>query len=471
MAEQTLDNSKGQFKSRFGFLMASIGSAVGLGNLWAFPYKMGKNGGFAFLLIYLLMFATVGVVMMLTELSFGRKTGKGVIYAWRTLSNKYTFVGFLGWLSPLLILGFYCMLGGYCLKYSIANLGDIFGAGWGVHGADSGKFFTAFYSSQSQSVIFTIIFTALTVGIVLGGVSSGIEKFSSIAMPALFFMLVIVIIRSVTLPGAGAGLSFVFKPKFEVFEGVGWISVLASAGSQLFFSLSLAMGIMITFGSYMSKEDDVQQSAVIIPIADTIIAVMAAMATMPAVFAKGLEPGQGPGMLFVTLQYVFAEMGKAGPVFGFIFYFLVFIAAITSSISLVEAVGASLMDHDIAKGRPVKRVKSTMIVALIITIEGILISLDGLGTHGILHIFGQGTALDVFDLLSEGLMMPLGAFLTAVIFGWIHPDYLDDDIEQGGQTFKMKKYWHFCMKWIVPIIMALVLVGQIDGFFGLHIFS
>ena len=471
MADQTLENSKGQFKSRFGFLMASIGSAVGLGNLWAFPYKMGKNGGFAFLLIYLLMFATVGVVMMLTELSFGRKTGKGVIYAWRTLSNKYTFVGFLGWLSPLLILGFYCMLGGYCLKYSIANLGDIFGAGWGVHGADSGKFFTAFYSSQSQSVIFTIIFTALTVGIVLGGVSSGIEKFSSIAMPALFFMLVIVIIRSVTLPGAGAGLSFVFKPKFEVFEGVGWISVLASAGSQLFFSLSLAMGIMITFGSYMSKEDDVQQSAVIIPIADTIIAVMAAMATMPAVFAKGLEPGQGPGMLFVTLQYVFAEMGKAGPVFGFIFYFLVFIAAITSSISLVEAVGASLMDHDIAKGRPVKRVKSTMIVALIITIEGILISLDGLGTHGILHIFGQGTALDVFDLLSEGLMMPLGAFLTAVIFGWIHPDYLDDDIEQGGQTFKMKKYWHFCMKWIVPIIMALVLIGQIDGFFGLHIFG
>ncbi len=471
MADQNLDNSKGQFQSRFGFLMASIGSAVGLGNLWAFPYKMGKNGGFAFLLIYLLMFATVGVVMMLTELSFGRKTGKGVIYAWKTLSNKYTFIGFLGWLSPLLILGFYCMLGGYCLKYSIANLGDIFGAGWGVHGTDSAQFFTAFYSSQSQSVIFTIIFTALTVGIVLGGVSGGIEKFSSIAMPALFFMLVIVIIRSVTLPGAGAGLAFVFKPNFAVFKGVGWITVMASAGSQLFFSLSLAMGIMITFGSYMKKDDDIQQSSVIIPVADTLIAVMAAMATMPAVFAKGLEPGQGPGMLFVTLQYVFAEMGKAGPIFGFIFYALVFIAAITSSISLVEAVGASLMDREIAHGQKAHRTKATLIVALIITIEGILISLDGLGAHGILHIFGQGTALDVFDLCSEGIMMPLGAFLTAVVFGWFTPNYLDDDIEQSGYKFKMKKYWHFCMKWIVPIVMGLVLVGQIDTFFGLGIFS
>ena len=301
-------SSKGQWGSRFGFFAAAVGSAVGLGNLWGFPYKMGNNGGFAFLLIYLILFAFVGVVMMLTELTLGRKTGKGVIQAYATIGKKYSFIGWLGWLSPFLILAFYNVLGGYCMKYMVANFGDIFHTSWGVNGADSAAYFASFYSDQVQSVIYTVIFLALSVFVVAKGVSSGIEKVSTIAMPALFVMLLIVIIRACTLPGAGAGLEYVFKPNFEVFTGKGWISVLASAGGQLFFSLSLAMGIMITYGSYMPKNEDLQQSAIVIPFADTIVAVMAAMATMPAVFAAGLDPGQGPGMLFVTLQTVFQAM-------------------------------------------------------------------------------------------------------------------------------------------------------------------
>lgn len=462
--------SKGQWASSFGFLMAAVGSAVGLGNLWGFPYKMGNNGGFAFLLIYLVLVLFVGVIIMLAELSLGRKSGKGVVAAYESISKKYAFVGWFGWISPLLILGFYTMLGGYCIKYAIANLGDLFNASWGVGDVASGDFFANFYSDQLQTVIFTLIFVFLTILIVRGGVSGGIEKFSSIAMPALFVMLLIVIIRSVTLEGASEGLAFMFKPNFEVFKGSGWISVLAAAGGQMFFSLSLGMGIMITYGSYMKKSENLQQNSIIIPIADTIIAIMAGLAIMPAVFASGLAPDAGPGLLFVTLQTVFQAMGAAGPIFGFLLYTLVFIAAITSSISLLEAVCSTIMDKRAAKGKSVNRSIVTWATGLFIAIEASFISLDGLGSNGFPQIFGQGTWLDTFDLISEGILMPLGALIMSIIFGWIKPGYTDDEISLDDSGFKMKKYFHFCIKFIVPVIMVLVLAGQIDSFFGLKWF-
>ena len=213
-------HEKGQWGSSFGFLMAAIGSAVGLGNLWGFPYKMGMNGGFAFLLLYVILVVFVGYVICLGELSLGRHYGKGVVGAYESLSKKYAFIGWFGWISPLLILGFYCMLGGYCLKYAIANVGDFFGAGFGVGSADSAAYFGAFTSDMLESSIYTIIFVALTVLIVRGGISSGIEKFTKVAMPALFVALVVVILRSVTMPGASEGLSFMFKPDWSVFKWV-----------------------------------------------------------------------------------------------------------------------------------------------------------------------------------------------------------------------------------------------------------
>ena len=468
--ENNLNTDKGQWGSKFGFFMAAIGSAVGLGNLWGFPYKMGNNGGFAFLLIYLILFVVVGVAMTLTELALGRKTGRGVIYAYSQLGKKYSFIGWLGWLSPLLILAFYNVLGGYCIKYMVANFGDIFGASWGIGDVDSGEYFASFFSNQLQSTVFTLIFLGLCLLVVGKGVSEGIERFSTIAMPALFVMLVIVIIRACTMPGAEAGLEFVFKPNFEVFEGTGWISVLASAGGQLFFSLSLAMGIMVTYGSYVKKEEDLQTSSIIIPFADTVVAVMAAMATMPAVFSAGLDPGQGPGMIFVTLQTVFQAMGAAGPFFGFLFYVLVFIAAFTSCISVFEAVVSSVMDYNISKGKHPNRLKSVIIIGVIAIIEATLVSLDGLGSNGFPQFLGQSTWLDSFDLLAEGLMMPLGAVLTSIVFGWIKTGWLDDEIEYGGQRFWMKSFFHFCIKFIAPIMMLLVLLGQINNFFGMHWF-
>ena len=409
------ESHKGQFGSNFGFLMAAIGSAVGLGNLWGFPYKMGANGGFAFLLLYLVLVVFVGYVILVSELALGRRTGKGVIGAYRALSEKYTFIGWMEVIAPWLILSFYSMLGGYCIKYAIANLGDLFGASWGVGGMDSGEFFGAFTSDMLQTVIFSLIFVFLTVIIVVRGVSGGIEKFTTIAMPALFVMLVIIIIRSVTLPGASEGLAFMFKPNWEAFEGAGWIRVLAVAGGQMFFSLSLGMSIMVTYGSYLPKEQNLERSALVIPFADTLVAIMAGLATMPAVFAMGLKPGAGPGLLFVTLQTVFDSMGAVGPFFGFLMYALVFIAAITSSISLLEGTVAVVMDRYIEKGKKFNRKTITTLMGLSIAVTASLVSLDGLGANGFPQFFGQGCWLDAIDLIAEGILMPLGACYMAII--------------------------------------------------------
>ncbi len=461
-------HSKGQWGTSFGFLMAAIGSAVGLGNLWGFPYKMGSNGGFAFLLLYIILVIFVGFVICAGELSLGRHSGKGVVGAYESIDKKYSFIGWFAWISPLLILGFYCMLGGYCIKYALANLGDLFGAGFGVGDVDSGVYFSDFYTDQLQTVIYSVIFVLLTTIIVRAGVSGGIEKFTKIAMPALFFMLLIVIIRSVTLPGASAGLEFMFKPNWEVFKGAGFISVLAAAGGQMFFSLSLGMGITVTYGSYMKKNENIERNALIIPFADTLIAIMAGLAVMPAVFASGLDPGQGPGLLFVTLQTVFQAMGGIGPLFGFLLYGLVFIAAITSSIALLEAVSAVIMDKRAEKGKPIDRKKTTTIMGLIVMAEAIFISLDGLGANGFPQIFGQGCWLDSFDLISEGILMPLGACYMAII---LPTRLVDEEVTLEGNKFTTQKFFDFCIKFVAPLMMVLVLVGQIDTFFKLGIFS
>jgi len=468
MEKKQQENHKGQFGSNIGFLMAAVGSAVGLGNLWGFPYKMGANGGFAFLVLYLILVVLVGYVILMTELVLGRRTGKGVVGAYETLSKKYAFIGWMGAIAPWMILSFYSMLGGYCIKYAIANLGDLFGAGWGVNGQDSGAFFGEFTSDMIQTVIFSLIFVILTVLVVRGGVSGGIEKFTSIAMPALFVMLVIVIIRSVTLPGASAGIEFMFKPDWSAFEGTGWITVLSVAGGQMFFSLSLGMAIMIAYGSYIPKDQSLERSALVIPFADTIIAIMAGLATMPAIFASGLEPGQGPGLLFITLQTVFNSMGKFGPIFGFLMYGLVFIAAITSSISLLEGITAVAMDKAIEKGKKPNRKKYATMLGISIAITASLVSIDGLGANGFPQFFGQSTWLDSIDLISEGILMPLGACYCAIV---IPTAWVDEEVTLNGNKFRTKRFYDFCIKFVAPVMMVIILLGQLDSFFGLGMFS
>lgn len=477
-----MNQKKGQWGSNFGFLMAAIGSAVGLGNIWGFSYKMGKAGGFAFLLIYLLIVVFVGYVIMVSELALGRSAGKGVVHAYRAVGKRYTWIGMMGALSPFLILAFYSVLGGYCMRYAAGNICDLLGLSFGTTGGvgaagaqavsqASNDFFFGFVADQPVAIAYHLIFIVLTILIVVGGVSKGIESFSKIAMPALFVMLCITIVRSVTLPGASEGLSFMFRPDFQAFQGTGWISVLAIAGGQAFFSLSLGMGIMVTYGSYLPKSENLERSALIIPLADTVVAIMAGLAVMPAVFALGMEPDSGPMLLFVTLQAVFSSMGTIGPLFGFLFYTLVFIAAITSSISILEAVVSPWMDwtEEIHGTERVSRKKATLIVGSGALLLGCIVAADGLGTTGIFQPLGF-CWLDFFDLLSEGFMMPLGSMMTAILLGWlIGPERVISEVEIGS-SFRTKRFYVFCLRYITPLVMLLVLIGQIDSFFKLGIF-
>ena len=526
-----MEERKG-FGSNFGFLMAAIGSAVGLGNIWGFPNKMGANGGFTFLIIYLILAACCGFIVMMGELALGRKTGRGAIGAYKVLSKRFKWLGWLGVLSAFLILGFYCALGGYCLKYVTLNVGNLFHAGFGTGTLDGAGVFGALMANQGEAVIYGLIFVALTMIIVMGGVGGGIEKVCSVGMPALFVLLVICIVRSLTLGGnefevailqadgstvvqtiqssALDGLKYMFQPGYvtgtgyyepakalvdgamvgavagvpvvkHVTEIPNFISILATAGGQMFFSLSLGMGIMITYGSYLDKKQNVEKNALVIVVCDTLIALMAGLAVMPSRFALDAAGAVGgPKLLFITMQNVFDKMGSIGPIFGILFYLLVVFAAISSSISLLEVIVAHFVDKARIAGKGDKRKPYAVIAGIASAVLCVLVCVDGLGENGIapaalLNIEPSGWSdcwLDFFDSLSEGIMMPLGALLMCLCIGWeIGPKVVDEECCLEGQSFKSKGFFNICVKFITPIIMILVLAGQLNTFFGFGWFS
>ena len=480
-----MEERKG-FGSNFGFLMAAIGSAVGLGNIWGFPNKMGANGGFTFLIIYLILAACCGFIVMMGELALGRKTGRGAIGAYKVLSKRFKWLGWLGVLSAFLILGFYCALGGYCLKYVTLNVGNLFHAGFGTGTLDGAGVFGALMANQGEAVIYGLIFVALTMIIVMGGVGGGIEKVCSVGMPALFVMLVICIIRSCTLEGASEGLKYMFVPGWALANGVikeapDFFSVVSTAGGQMFFSLSLGMAAMITYGSYLDKKENLQKNAIIIVVMDTLVALMAGLCVIPGRFA--LDPtGKlgGPSLLFVTMQNVFDRMGAAGPIFGILFYLLVVFAAISSSISLLEAVVAHFVDKARDEGKGDKRKLYSLIGAIGAGILCVIVCLDALGNAGIspADILGMRVDpsdkvptwsadwLDFFDCIAEGILMPLGALLMSIMYGWeLGPEVVHAEATCEGQKFGAYGWFKICIKYITPLAMLLVLYGQIKEFF------
>ena len=476
-----MEERKG-FGSNFGFLMAAVGSAVGLGNIWGFPNKMGANGGFTFLVIYLILAACCGIIVMVGELALGRKTGRGAVGAYRVLSKKFKWLGWLGILSAFLILFFYCALGGYCIKYVVLNVGDLFGASFGSNGLDGAGVFGAFMGNQMEAVIYGLIFVLLTMIIVMGGIGGGIEKVCSVGMPALFIILLICIIRACTLPGAVDGLKYMFVPGWALENGVikeapDFLTVLATAGGQMFFSLSLGMGAMITYGSYLHKKENIEKNALLIVIMDTLVALMAGLCVIPGRFA--LDPTGalgGPSLLFVTMQNVFHKM-PLGALFGILFYLLVVFAAISSSISLLEVIVAHFCDKARDAGKGDKRKVYSLIAAVFVGLGCILICVDSLGGAGIspFNILGMDPEnlpmwsdcwLDFFDCISEGILMPLGALLMCLCIGWeLGPKMVDDECCLEGQSFKMKGFFNICVKFITPLCMILVLYGQIKDFF------
>ncbi|MCI8687603.1 MAG: sodium-dependent transporter [Lawsonibacter sp.] len=468
---------RGEWGSNLGFLMAAVGSAVGLGNIWAFPYKMGDNGGFAFLVIYLILAATVGFSIMLCELSIGRRAGRSVLVSYQQVGSKMgTLLGFLAMLSPFLILSFYTVLGAYCMEYMSLNLADLAFGVAAMAGMSGGDTFGSMLTNQFGSVAFTFLFIFICFLIIRGGIKDGIEKFNKIGMPALFIMLVIVIVRAVTLPGAGSGLTFMFAPDLTPLTSLnGFLEVLSAAGGQMFFSLSLAMGITVTYGSYLSKKESLVKNSLIIIISDTIVAILAGMAVLPAAFALGGAGAekQGPKLLFITLQDVFNAMGPTGPIFGVLFYMLVILAAITSTIALLEVLATFLSDRVALKGRTPDRKKLVTIICLVIFAEAALVAADGLGSNGLwipFHETGRNLGsswLDFMDFISEGVAMPLGALLMSIWIGWsAGPKLVRDEVELEG--YKMSNglygFFNFCTKFIVPLAMAFILYGQVMKF-------
>ncbi|MBR4549810.1 MAG: sodium-dependent transporter, partial [Oscillospiraceae bacterium] len=382
---------------------------------------------------------------------------------------------------------FYTVLGGYCLQYIALNMTKLSFGNESV-AMSGGEVFGAMLTTPLGCVVFTLLFIVICMVIVQGGVSGGIEKFNKVGMPALFVMLLIIIVRSLTLPNAVEGLKFMFVPGYAVKAGFiesspNLITVLGTAGGQMFFSLSLAMGAILTYGSYLSKEENLVKNSAIIVVSDTLIALMAGIAVIPAAVANGIAQGTpvgqiklgGPNLLFVTLQDVFSNMGKLGPLFGVIFYVLVLIAAISSAISLMETIAAHWIDKDLAKGETDTRKQRVLIVSLLILIEAVVVAADGLGSNfspaSLLGISTVPTFLDCFldfmDCWSEGIAMPLGAMLMALMIGWeTGPDLVLDEVAHGDPSEGFKRFYRLCIKIIVPIVMAFVLAGQMIDFFG-----
>ncbi|MBM7615076.1 sodium-dependent transporter [Alkaliphilus hydrothermalis] len=435
-----------QWGSKIGFLLAAAGSAVGLGNIWKFPYMAGKNGGGAFVLIYFAMLIIVGFTLMMAELTIGRHTQLSPVGAYRKLKAKWAWVGSIGVLAGFIILSFYSVIGGWVIKYIVKG---ITGAFAGVEATAFEGIFVNFITSPAEPLIYHALFMILTLGIVFGGIKGGIEKYSKILMPALFIMMTLVMVRSMTLPGAMEGVKFMLKPDFSAISGG---TILAALG-QVFFSLSLGMGTMITYGSYLSKDENLVESSFQIPLIDTAVALIAGLTVLPAVFAFGFDPSGGPGLLFITLPAVFSQM-PLGSIFAIIFFVLVLFAALTSSISLLEVVVSYVVDE-----MNWERKKASLIFGILIFLMGIPSSL-GLGVWSNIKLIGGKDILDSMSFLAENVMMPLGGLLLCIFIGWVWGlDNAYKEVTNDGKVkFGLMHVWGFVIKYVAPIAIAVIFV-------------
>ncbi|MGN0530188.1 MAG: sodium-dependent transporter [Eubacterium sp.] len=442
-------NSKirSSFSGSLGFVLAAAGSAVGLGNLWRFPYLAAKYGGGIFLLVYIILAITFGFTLMITEIAIGRKTRLSPMEAFGSLNKKWDWLGKLATIIPVLILPYYCLIGGWVTKYAATmTVGK-------VSESAGDDYFTGFISQTGEPIIWFLVFATITAVVIFLGVSKGIEKFSKILMPALFVLTVALTIYVLTREGAGAGVAYYLKPDFSKLS----IKTILAALGQLFFSMSLAMGIMVTYGSYVKAEDHIEKSTRRIEIFDTLIAFLAGLMIVPAVFAYsgGDEAalGKGPSLMFITLPKVFNEM-KFGSVVGAAFFLLVLFAALTSSVSVMEAIVAGIDDKF-----KIGRKKATVICYLYMIAIGVLCSL-GFGVLSNVTIFNL-SILDFLDFVSNSVLMPIVGMMTCILVGFVlKPDLIISEVELNG-PFKMKKFYAVMVKWIAPICIFAILISSV----------
>ena len=449
------NNNRSSFSGKIGFVLSAAGASVGLGNIWRFPYLAAKYGGGIFLLIYIILALTFGYSMIVAETSLGRMTGKSPVGAFHTF-GKSKWLSFGGWINaiiPILIVPYYSVIGGWVIKYLVE-----YAKGHG-HDLATDGYFSTFISNGVSTELCFIVFTLCTLGIIYAGVRNGIERVSRIMMPILVVLSVVITVYSVTRPGALSGVKYFLIPNPANFS---WMTVVAAMG-QMFYSLSIAMGILVTFGSYMKKDVSIEESTENVEVFDTAIAIMAGLMIIPAVFAfSGGDPDTlqaGPALMFITIPKVFASMGL-GTAVGVLFFVLVLFAAITSSIALTESAVSTFEDE-----LGWDRTRSTVLIGAIMVALGSLSAL-GYGPLAGVTVFGM-QFLDFFDFLTNSVMMPIAAIATCLLVSRvIGVEQIAQEVEQDGQRFRRKPVFNFMIRWLCPIFAAIILASSVANAFG-----
>ena len=461
------EKSRNSFSGSIGFILAAAGSAVGLGNIWRFPYLAAKDGGGLFLALYIILALTFGFALLTTEIAIGRKTKQSPLTAYAKLSKKWGFLGVLACLVPVIIMPYYCVIGGWVIKYFVAFL-----TGDGVAASKSG-YFDGFITKQFEPIIFLVIFLAITAFVVFLGVEKGIESFSRIMMPILLLLVIGIAIFSLTISytdETGAtrtgleGFQIYVVPDISGLTLKGFFTVLMDAMGQLFFSLSVAMGIMITYGSYVRDDENLVKSINRIEIFDTLVAFLAGVMIIPAVYTfmgrEGMS-ASGPSLMFVSLPKVFACMGNVGNLIGCLFFAMVLFAALTSSVSIMEAVVSSLMDRF-----NLTRKKAAVLETVIALVGGIVVCLG----YNVWFfkaklpnaVEPKAQILDILDYISNNLLMPIVAIGTCILIGWVlKPQTIIDEVEKTGSRFSRKTLYKVMICVVAPVLLLILFLASL----------
>lgn len=453
---ETENKQRNSFTGSIGFVLAAAGSAVGLGNIWRFPYLAAKDGGGLFLVVYLALALTFGFTLLITEIAIGRKTQESPLTAYKKINPKWGFLGIFSFVVPFIIYPYYCVIGGWVMKYMFTYLafqGQV---------AVADGFFTGFITAQWQPIFFTVLFTLLCFVIVYKGVEHGIEKYSKILMPILVVIVIFISIYVLFIKGPhGTGLQgakIYFVPNFEGITLKKFLTVCLDAMGQLFYSLSIAMGIMVAYGSYMKKDVNLGKSVNQIEIFDTGIAMFAGLMIIPAVFAfSGVEGmSAGPGLMFIALPKVFKSLGQFGDFIGLIFFVMVLFAALTSAVSILEAIVSSMMDKF-----GWNRKKSTLIMAAATFVVSLVVCLGYNVWYFDLTLpnGSVGQILDILDYASNNILMPIVGLLTCILIGWVaKPKTTIDEITLNGEKFGRKGLYVVMIRFVAPILLVVILL-------------
>ena len=443
-------NNRDSFASKIGVITAAAGSAVGLGNIWRFPYVAGENGGGAFLIIYLFFIVAIGIPVMLSEFTIGRSAQRNAFGSFKKLAPRtpWYLIGLMGVLTAFIILAFYSTVAGWTLEYIANSVTNKFA---GKAPDQLHNMFDTFKAGTFKPLLWQVIFMAITASIVLAGVKKGIEKYTRILMPLLLVLIIAMSIRAITLPGAEEGLKFLFKPDFSKIN----MDIILSALGQAFFSLSIGMGTLITYGSYIRKKENLANAAVNVSLTDTIIAILAGLAIFPAVFAFNIEPSAGPGLVFITLPGIFEQMA-GGYFFSMLFFILLAIAALTSSISVLEVVVAYLHEE-----LNVSRKKATAIATLSITALGVLATLSW-GAISEFQPFGFNL-FGLLDFTASSILLPVGGLFIVLFVGWyLNRKSIKDEITNNGWVkAPLFNIFMIIVRYIAPVVITLILLNKI----------